>query len=478
MLVAARRAPLVLGCLKPMFEENQGEIAWEDAIQHLAGVFAEHANSEEFELPDSDFIQAARKELRAWLKRGLVVERDGHLLATDSLQKAIQFVDGLEEKVMTSTASRLATVQREIEGLEAKLNPTRASRVAHLEKRIAAMGKELEQVKRGEFEVLSGPRAQEGIREVYQLALSLRADFRRVEDSYREADRQLRQTIMGSDQNRGSVLDSLLDGHDALLQTPEGQVFDGFYEQITQAVELDEMKTRLKTILDHASAMEALNRRQKTELRWLVPSLVRESERVIQARARGERDVRGFIKTGLANEHHRVGSLLNEIFEAATEIDWSVAAVRRNPSPLPPIAISIPSLPLIQRLRFKEGLADESGDLDLTESPAHLDDMEEDFWAAFAALDRQALFVSTLDLLGRSDRKFTLGQLAEALPPTHDLETLSYWLGMAREADTPFSSENETIDIHDPEGNLTRFLAPLITLDASSMQNLNPESLG
>jgi len=478
LLLAAQRAPLVIGCLKQMLEENQDEIEWDDALQKLTGMFAEHANAAEFELPDGDFAQAARKELRTWLKRGLVVEREGKLLATDSLQKAFLFVESLEEEVMTSTASRLATVQREIENLEAKLNPAKASRAASLRKKISYLESELARVERGEFEVLRGVRAQEGIREVYQLAVSLRADFRRVEDSYRDADRQLRQEIVRSDQNRGSVLDRLLDGHDELLKTSEGQVFDGFYEQLNQVVELEEMKARLKTILANTAAGEALNRRQKVELRWLVPNLVRESARVIQARARGERDVRGFIKAGLANEHHRVGALLNDLFEAATEVDWSSPALRRSPAPLPPVAISSPMLPLIQRLRFKDSPEVESGDLDLNESAARLDDFEDDFWDAFSGLDRLALFEATCDLLRRAGRELTLGELAEALPPSHDLETLCYWLGMAREAEAPFHEEREWIDLLDKQNAWTRFSAPRVALDAAAVEKLQPDALG
>lgn len=477
-LLAARRAPLVLSCLKPLFEESQGEISWEDAIQRLAEMFGEHANSVEYDLPDSDFIQTGRKELRDWLKRGLVVERDGKLLATDALQKAFNFISSLDDEIMTSTASRLATVQREIENLEAKLNPTPASRAAHLRKRIEALKTELDQVERGEFEVLRGMRAQEGIREVYQLALSLRADFRRVEDSYREADRQLRQKIVRSDQNRGSVLDSMLDGHDDLLATPEGQVFSGFYEQLLHSVELDQMKSQLRTILGNQAAPEALNRKQMAELRWLVPGLVRESERVIQARARGERDVRGFIKAGLANEHHRVGALLNDILEAATEVDWSSQSVRRSPAPLPPIAISTSSLPLIQRLRFKEEVTDEGGELDLSVSSTRLDEISDDFWDAFDGLDRQALFESTVALLRSSGRGFTLGELVEVLPPTHDLETLAYWLAMAREGEVTFREDRESVDITDGKGTETRFTVPRITFDADSLENVQADVIG
>jgi hypothetical protein len=59
---------------------------------------------------------------------------------------------------------------------------------------------------------LQGPEAVESIREVYTLASSLRADFRRVEDSWRQADRQLRQSIVSEHNHRGDIVDKLLDG--------------------------------------------------------------------------------------------------------------------------------------------------------------------------------------------------------------------------------------------------------------------------
>lgn len=478
-LLGSRRAPLVMGCLKPLFEESQDELSWEDAVEKLARMFAEYANDEEFGIAPEEQVAMARAELRDWLKRGLVAERDGRLIATDALQKVFYFLASLEEQHMTSTASRLATVQREIENLEARLNPDSSKRAAHLRKRIATLEHELALVERGEFEVLGGTRAQEGIREVYQLALSLRADFRRVEDSYRDADRQLRQNIVRSDQNRGSVLDLLLDGHDELLKTPEGSVFENFYQQLGEAVELEQMKIRIRSILESPEATGALNyRQQQADLRWLVSGLVRESERVIQARARGESDVRGFIKAGQAGEQHRIGALLNDILEAATNIDWASAALRRSRSPLPPVAISIPLLPLVQRLRFKEATSDSDEDLDLSALEARIDDVGVDFWAALDGLDRPALHRETLAALENSQDGLTLGSLAEVLPPTHDLETLAYWLSLGRETEAIFSEKRETLEIEDRNGIPTRFDIPRITLAAAEVARVNSEILG
>lgn len=479
LLLASPRAPLVLGCLKPLFDSGKQDVPWEDAVQQLAEMFAAHINSEEFEIPERNHASTARRELRMWMKRGLVVERDNLLLATNSLEQIFSFLDSLNNEAMTSTASRLATVQREIENLAAKLNPTKESRAAHLKSRIAQLQNELEQVEHGEFEVLEGVRAEEGVREIYQLAMSLRSDFRRVEDSYREGDRKLRQQIVRSDQNRGDILDRLLDGHEELLQTTEGQVFDGFYNQLSHEVELDQMKTRLRAILETQPASSALSRKQKGELQYLVPNLVGESQRVIQARARGERDVKGFLQSGLASEHHRVGEIINQILETALDINWTAQSVRRTPSTLPPIAISLANLPTLERLRFKE--PDENGKeaLDFTNKSTHLSELGEDFWAAMKTLNREQLFKNTLALLQDNTEPITLAGLAKALPPTHDLETLTYWLGMAREAGIPFSNEKEIIDLTENEGQaVTRFTVPLLSLHAAALAEINPEKLG
>src|SRR5438105_391975 len=132
LLLASRNGPLILASLTTLLDAHPGGIDFEDAIAHVAGAFADHANDAEFELGD-DHSLAARRELRHWLKRGLVVERNGQLLATDALQRAVLFLESLEVQTMTSTASRLATVQRAIEDLEAQLNPSPSDRAQSLQ---------------------------------------------------------------------------------------------------------------------------------------------------------------------------------------------------------------------------------------------------------------------------------------------------------------------------------------------------------
>lgn len=476
LLLASRNGPLILASLKSLIDAHPGGIDFEDAVEHLAAVFADNANDASFEVGD-DHAVAARRELRQWLKRGLIVERDGQLLATDALQRSFYFLDSLEDQPMTSTASRLATVQRAIENLEAQLSRSQSGRVKSLKRRIVALENELSAVRAGKFEVLSGAQAEEGIREVYQLATSLRADFRRVEDSYREADRALRQRIISEKQHRGKIVDELLDGHEALVETVEGQVFESFHQQLVKSAELEQMKQRLRAILENESSDAALERKQKADLRSLVSRLVQESERVIQARARSERDVRGFLKSGLADEQVRVGAILQDLFQVALDVDWNSQTVRRTPGPLPPVAVALPNLPLVERLLSKEVGEDAQEDLDLTVVEADPEQMDEEFWHAYLALDRTQLFEATVDQLRASGTPLTIGALAEALPPSHDLETLTYWLAMAREAGIEIDDVDELIDLLDEEKGWTRFYVPIAELTFAAVERLEPGNL-
>jgi len=470
VLLASRRAPLVIACLQSLFEEAHDGVLIDDALHALAAMLAPHANDDQYDIDPTRLPQLAGKELRQWISRSLVIERGGRIYATDALQAAIAFVEGLDNRIMTSTASRLSVVQREIERLESGLNPDAGERIASLERRIAQLQTELAAAQDGDVPVLDPAEAIERIREIYTLATGLRADFRRVEDSWREADKALRHNIINEQQHRGNIVDQLLDGHEALLDTAEGRVFESFQAQLRESIDLDLMRERLREILIHDASEKALTLQQQNDLRFLVGRLVNESEVVFQARARSERDVKGFLKTGLAAEHHRVGQLLGDIFQEMLQLDWQRAATRRTASPLPPVAIPIAGIPLIERLRYKSLDSETAAELDLSQANADAAVMDTDFWADFDGLDRDAVIAETLALLIKQNRPLSLAELATALPPTHDLETFALWITMAREGGIDIiTNHNETVDITDEDARQWRFTLPLTKLDEPSV---------
>ena len=477
VLLASRRAPLMLSCLEALFEHQRDGVPFDAAVQALADLLAAHANDPDFEIHIEDVAVQARHELRDWIRRALITEREGRVFETDALKTAMRFVAQLDHRMMTSTASRLAVVQREIDNLAAALNPDPQSRTAHLERRMAELQQQLDDVRAGRIATLTQEQAMEGIREVYALATSLRADFRRVEDSWREADRALRQAIISAQHHRGAVMDQLLDGHANLLNTQEGRVFEGFQQQLNQQSELADMRLRIRAILKHTSAKQALDDVQHSTLSLLVQQLIKEAQVVQAVRARSEREVSQFMKTGQAAENQRVGQLLNDILQQALDVDWQRQAVRRQDAPLPPLGVTLAGLPLLERLRVKSLDGGGATELLLTTQYADLDQLEEEFWQAFEGLDRDALLAQTLQTLEHSGQPMTLAALARALPPgVHDLETLSLWLTLARASGAAFDAgQEEHITTQDTAG-AWRFTVPCVALEAAALRAVDIDS--
>lgn len=477
LLLASPKAPLLLGCLQTLFEQSSDGILLDDAATLLSSMLESNANQDDYQITAHDFASQARKEIRGWLQRNLVIEREGRLFATDALETVMRFADGLDSRIMTSTASRLSTVQREIEHLEINLNPQAEGRIDNLRRKIAELEVELQNVEQGQFEVLSEPAAIEAIREIFNLATSLGADFRRVEDSWREADKALRKSIISSEFHRGDIVDQFLDDKDKLAETPEGKVFESFQEQLRHSTELDKMKERLRTILKHPAASKALSRQQLRDLRWLVMRLVKESQAVFLARARSERDLKGFLQSGLAAEFHRVGNLLKQVLHVALDVDWQQQKTRNLPSNLPPLGFTLSNLPVSQRLLFKSMTDSTSDEPDLSLQASSLMHLEDEFWDAFEGLDQEQLIKQTLETLARLGKPITFKALVEQLPPIHDLETLALWIGMAREAGIEIQSEHqETVDITDDEQRVWRYTIPGITFNSDALEAVDWEA--
>ena len=467
-LLASPRAPLILSCLDALFEHQRDGVPFDAAVQALADVLAAHANDSDFDIELQDTPAQARRELREWIRRALITEREGRIFETDALKTALRFVAQLDSRMMSSTASRLATVQREIDTLATALDPDPERRAAHLERRVTELQQQIEDVRAGRIQPLTAQQAVEGMREVYALASSLRADFRRVEDSWREADRTLRQAILSAQQHRGAVMDQLLDGHAALLHTQEGRVFENFQQQLDDLAELADMRGRLRAILAHPLVGQALDDLQRSELQLLVPQLIKEAKVVQAVRARSEREVAQFMKTGQAAENQRVGQLLNDILNQALSIDWTRQATRRQSVPLPPLSVAVSNLPLIERLRAKSLDGGGEAELLLATQYAQLDDMDAEFWQAFEGLDKEALLAQTLALLEARATPLTLADLAQALPPgQHDLETLAQWIGWAGEAE---EGATQQLELAGADGRAWRFTVPRVEVTAQGLR--------
>jgi hypothetical protein len=238
---------------------------------------------------------------------------------------------------------------------------------------------------------------------------------------------------------------------------------------------LTEMAARLKEIRTHALAASAFNDQQRSDLHWLIPLLVRESRQVMDARARSESDVRSFMQTGLAAEHHRVGQLVQQVLHAALGLDWSRQALRRTPADVPPVALAFAQgnhqIKPLDRLVYSDATAAPQPTLSFDEQPVNLHDMDDAFWAAFDTLDEAALLAQTAAVLADHPEGLHWPDLVRALPPEHDLQTLAVWLDAALHggADAHVAPRVQ-VPVTLPDGGEWQFELPDIPLTPVALQ--------
>ena len=255
------------------------------------------------------------------------------MFETDALKTALRFIAQLDGRMMTSTASRLAVVQREIDNLAAALNPDPQSRTEHLQRRIADLQQQLDDVQAGRIAELTPEQAVEGIREVYALSSACGRTFGGGGFVARGRP-ALREAIISARHHRGAVMDQLLTVTPTCLTRKRAAC-------LTVSTSNFPTKPADRDAPAHPPDPGAPGCRTR---RWMACSTARcacwcssssAKPRPCRLCGRSEREVSQFMKTGQAAENQRVGQLLNDVLEQALRIDWQrrpCAKTRRCPA--------------------------------------------------------------------------------------------------------------------------------------------------
>ena len=103
-------------------------------------------------------------------------------------------------------------------------------RVKKLEEDKIKLDKEIEDAKRGIYEKTDDTRIREDYLLAQETAKRLLADFRQVEQNFRELDKDTRQAIIKSSLTKGKLLDDIFSKQDFLWSTDQGKSFKAFWE--------------------------------------------------------------------------------------------------------------------------------------------------------------------------------------------------------------------------------------------------------
>lgn len=253
-LLAADHASLVIGFLHRCFVESnlrtlpEEEVALrlEDYLFHLRERLGEKA----FPKRAIDYVNEWASDERGWLRK---YYREGsdepHFDVTPAAEQAIRWLAGLERQQFIGTESRLKTVFELLRQIVQGTETDPAARIVELERRKSAIEQEIARAREGRMEFLDDTQLRERFQQMADIARALLADFRQVEQNFRDLDRDVRGRIAIWEGGRGELLEEVLGDRDAIADSDQGRSFRAFWDFLMSPARQEELSALLQRIL-------------------------------------------------------------------------------------------------------------------------------------------------------------------------------------------------------------------------------------
>lgn len=438
-LLAADNAPLIISFLFRVFIQpnrrsvSQPELTTglEDYLYHLREIHGE-----------GTYPKTARQYLEDWAGGKTPFLRKYYTQSSDepefdltpATEKAVQWLQSLQERQFVGTESRLLTVFELLREIVRQTQQDPEIRIAELERQKAGIDAEIDRIRCGRMEPHDPTRIKERYYQVEETARRLLSDFRQVEYNFRALDRETRERIALSDRTKGRLLDEIFREQDVIWDSDQGKSFRAFWEFLMSAPR----QAELAELLAKVHALE--------EIRALTPddfltdikfSLLDAGEKVYKTSNLLVEQLRKFLDDQTFLENRHIMDLIRGIEKRAVEIKDDPPA-ERDLAALDDIK---PDLDLVMsRTLF---VPPQTPRIDETPVTAGEADIDAQSLYRQSYVDEAQLCANIRKAL-QSRSQISLSRLVEEFPISKGLAEVVTYLSLADKDDKSLVVENET----------------------------------
>lgn len=249
-ILRAEHFPLLVSFFHLVFKQ-QDRIFYQQ--QDLRNILSDYLYSLEQQGID-DYKNEPLDYLQQWAKQGYLrryydVGDEPVYELTPATENALKWLEDLDKQQFVGTHSRLLQL---FSILKQIVNKTASpyDRVKKLEEDLQKLEKEIEDAKQGIYEKTDDTRLREDYLLAEETAKRLLADFRQVEQNFRDLDKDTRQAIIKSTLTKGKLLDDIFSKQDFLWSTDQGKSFKAFWEFLMSRPMQEEMELLIAKIND------------------------------------------------------------------------------------------------------------------------------------------------------------------------------------------------------------------------------------
>lgn len=253
-LLASPHAPLMVSFFRRAFmQQNLRLIAQADLVEALEDeLFAVRQIIGEDKYPKSalDYLNDWAAPEKGWLRKFYVQNSDEvQFDLTPATEKAIAWLEKLQERSFIGTESRLLTLFEILRQLSEGSDDDPQSRLQELHKRRAEIDAEIAQVELGNIRLLEDSALKDRFMQFSQQASELLSDFREVEYNFRKLDRSVRERIALWQGAKGELLSQIMGERDAIADSDQGASFRAFFDFLMSPQRQQTFSQQLEQVL-------------------------------------------------------------------------------------------------------------------------------------------------------------------------------------------------------------------------------------
>lgn len=253
-LLASPHAPLIASFFQKIFVDPNTRIlaqadlveALEDELFHLRDILGDDAFPKTAQAYLNDWAAPDKGWLRKFYRQG---SDEIQFDLTPATEKALSWLEGLNQRSFVGTESRLLTLFELLRQLSEGSDEDQQSRLQELQKRREAIDAEIAQVMQGNVSLLDDTALKERFMQFTQQARELLSDFREVEYNFRQLDRNVREQIATWEGKKGELLAEIMGERDAIADSDQGNSFRAFWDFLMSPARQEEFTERLDKVL-------------------------------------------------------------------------------------------------------------------------------------------------------------------------------------------------------------------------------------
>jgi hypothetical protein len=253
-ILRAEHFPLLVSFFHFAFKELNKDRYLQSSLSSLLTdfIFALERNGiDDYQQPSLEYLQKWTQQ--GYLRRFYDMGDEPFYELSPPVINALRWLDDLNKQQFTGTYSRLVQFFTLLQKIVNKtMGPYERIQQLQLEKN--KIDAEIEKIKKGNYEKPSDTLIKEEYFLAEEIARRLLADFRQVEENFRELDTQTRQKIIKSNLTKGKLLDDIFKEQDYLWDTDQGKSFKAFWEFLMS----ESMQQELEQLIEKLNKIPAI----------------------------------------------------------------------------------------------------------------------------------------------------------------------------------------------------------------------------